>query len=186
MAVVHDLVVAPQARPLSGSVPVLSDPRIAELALLCAALAEGESEIRWLSAGRDIETMMAALRSLGVTIEGDARKARVRGVGLSGLVPARDAIDCGSSMSVMASLAGVLVSRPFETVLSGDPSLLATDLAGLSAALRRAVARSKVDSRRSMQVGSRRRWWWARCLLRSCSRRSIAISPGPSLTSSPP
>ena len=104
---------------------------------LCAALAEGESEIRWLSAGRDIETMMAALRSLGVTIEGDARKARVRGVGLSGLVPARDAIDCGFSTSVMASLAGVLVSRPFETVLSGDPSLLATDLAGLAGALRR-------------------------------------------------
>ena len=43
MAVVHDLVVAPQARPLSGSVPVVSsDPRIAELASICAALAEEE------------------------------------------------------------------------------------------------------------------------------------------------
>jgi 3-phosphoshikimate 1-carboxyvinyltransferase len=137
MAVVHDLVVVPQARPLSGSVPLPSDPRIAELALLCAALAEGESEIRWIAPGRDIETMVGALRSLGVAIDMEARGARVRGVGLSGLSAPRGAIDCGSSASVMAALAGVLVARPFETVLSGDETFGAIDLADLAGALRR-------------------------------------------------
>jgi 3-phosphoshikimate 1-carboxyvinyltransferase len=135
MAVVHDLIVAPQARPLAGSVPVPSDPRIAELVLLCAALAEGGSEIRWLSQGRDVETMARGLCALGVGIEANERGARVRGVGLDGLVPAAAPIDCGPSSSVMAELAGVLVARPFETVLDGGGGEGAA-LAALAGALR--------------------------------------------------
>jgi len=73
MALVHDLVVLPQTRPLVGSVPLPSDPRIAELALMCAAIAEGDSEIRWLSQSKDVATMANALRSLGVSIESNER-----------------------------------------------------------------------------------------------------------------
>jgi 3-phosphoshikimate 1-carboxyvinyltransferase len=134
MTVAHDLIVAPQARPLTGSIPSPSDPRIAQLALLCAALAEGDSEIRWLSQGKDVETMARALRSLGVRIDADERSARVRGVGLAGFAPAAGAIDCERSWSVLAELAGVLVSRPFATVL--DVRGEGVDLAGLAGALR--------------------------------------------------
>src|SRR5947207_873622 len=136
MADVHDLVIAPQACPLSGSVPLPADPRIAELVLLCAALAEGESEIRWLSQGTDVETMANALRSLGVAIEADERRARVRGGGFLGLAPPPGAITCGHATSVIAALAGVLVAQPFETVLSGDEKLNSTDLTSLASALR--------------------------------------------------
>jgi 3-phosphoshikimate 1-carboxyvinyltransferase len=136
MAAVHDLIVAPQARPLEGSVPIPSDPRIAELAILCAALAEGKSEIRWLSQGRDVETMIGALRSLGVDIEADERRARVGGVGLSGLVPADAAIDCGGAPSVLAALSGVLAASPFATMLDSRDVPRGLDLAELAGALR--------------------------------------------------
>ena len=54
MAVVHDLVVEPQRKPLLGSVPVPSDESVATLALVIAALAEGTSEVRRLSFGTNV------------------------------------------------------------------------------------------------------------------------------------
>src|SRR6266566_4002923 len=101
MAVVHDLVVAPPARPLTGSVPAPPDDAIGTLALLCAAMAEGKSEVGRVHEGADAAATMRALAALGVAIDLDARKmATVRGVGLVGLGAlgrANETLDCGGS-----------------------------------------------------------------------------------------
>jgi 3-phosphoshikimate 1-carboxyvinyltransferase len=45
-------------------------------------------------------------------------------------------IACGSSASVIAALAGVLVARPFETTLAGEEGLRTIDVTALASALR--------------------------------------------------
>jgi len=141
MAVVHDLVVEPQSRPLVGSVPVPGDEAIACLLLLAASWPTGRARsvdfrrlaTRW--------PCSEALRALGVSIDLEAKgKASVKGVGLRGL-SAQDAVDCGGSARAMRLLASVLVAHPFETVLRGDASLLGTSMVGLVGALRGRGAR---------------------------------------------
>ncbi len=96
MALVHDLVIQPQRKPLVGSVPVPADDAIAVLALVLAALADGTSEVRRLSSGEDSAATIDALRALGVGIEVRQKgTAIVRGVGIFGLAPARGPIECG-------------------------------------------------------------------------------------------
>jgi 3-phosphoshikimate 1-carboxyvinyltransferase len=138
VAVVHDLLVLPPSKPLAGGVPVPADDAIGVLALVLAAVAEGTSEVRRLSASADAEAVIAALGALGVAIDtGQKGKAVVKGVGMSGLGPARGPVDCASSIRTLSHLAAVLAARPFETVLGGEPALLATSATRLLDALRR-------------------------------------------------
>jgi 3-phosphoshikimate 1-carboxyvinyltransferase len=138
VAVAHDLVVLPQAKPLVGSVPVPSDDAIGTLALVLAAHAEGTSEVRRHSAGPDSAAMIEALRALGVSVDVNPKgTAIVRGVGLSGLEAPREPVDCGGSARTMRLLAAVLASRAFETILRGDDELLRTSMAKILDALRR-------------------------------------------------
>jgi 3-phosphoshikimate 1-carboxyvinyltransferase len=138
VALVHDLVIRPQKRPLVGSVPVPADDAIAVIALLLAALAEGTSEVRRLSSGEDSTAAIETLRALGVGIEMRAKgTAIVRGVGLSGFAPARAPLECGGSARTMRLLAAVLAPSAFESVLRGDAVLQATSMTTLLDALRR-------------------------------------------------
>jgi len=99
-AVVDRLLSAPAS--LRGTISVPSDKSIAHRALICAALAEGDSHVRLSEPGADVLSTMAAvevLRNGG----GDA--------------------DCGNSGTTMRLLAGALAARPGSSVLSGDASL---------------------------------------------------------------
>ena len=118
------LVVAPQLRPLVGSVPVPSDKSIGHRAVLLAGLANGISELRGFSHGEDNVATARALVAMGATIEGlGARDLRVKGVGLFGLHEPAGALDCGNSGTTMRLLSGVLAAQPFQSVLVGDASL---------------------------------------------------------------
>lgn len=141
-AVQHDLIVTPVARPLSGSVPAPSDEDIAHLALLVAALAEGESSIARISSGPHVEALIAALRRLGVTIEGPSEKGelKVRGRGVRGLVDPGSPIDCGASLPTLRRLAAVLAGYPFATTLTAASSADFSSMTDVAAALRRRSA----------------------------------------------
>ena len=147
MGIVHDLVIQPQTRPLSGSVPVPPDPHIAELALLTAALSEGTCELRKLGKTERIAGAMRALAQLGVTIEHEG------GILLgctephcSGSVP--NAPLLMGSPSTLRLLAGILVAYPFQTVLVGEGALASDHLASLVSPLRRRGAQSKAYFRK--------------------------------------
>ena len=137
MGIVHDLVIQPQTRPLSGSVPVPPDPHIAELALLTAALSEGTCELRKLGKTERIAGAMRALAQLGVTIEHEGGDlARVHGASLLGLKVPNAPLLMGSP-STLRLLAGILVAYPFQTVLVGEGALASDHLASLVSPLRR-------------------------------------------------
>jgi 3-phosphoshikimate 1-carboxyvinyltransferase len=134
----HDLIVMPQERPLSGSVPAPPDEDLSHLALLVAALADGESELRQLSKGGHVAALVDALFGLGVSFDGGANqgRAKVRGNGVRGLVDPGRPVSCDSSPLTLRRLAAVLVGHPFRTVLDVDPAMPLPGMPGVAAALR--------------------------------------------------
>jgi 3-phosphoshikimate 1-carboxyvinyltransferase len=108
-----------RARRLEGEVRLPGDKSISHRALMLGAIADGTSRLRGLSAGADVASTAACLRTLGVEID----VGQVRGAGMQGLRPAAGPLDCGNSGTTMRLLAGLLAAQPFESELGGDASL---------------------------------------------------------------
>jgi len=138
MPPVHDVIVRPQIRPLVGSVPVHGDESIGQLALVCAALADGPSEIRRLSIGVHVGATLGALRALGVSLELDrGGVVRVSGRSLFGLLAPKEPLACGGSATTVRLLSGVLIAQPFPTMIDGDAALASGDFGETVGVLRR-------------------------------------------------
>ena len=63
--------VAPLGAPLDATVEVPGSKSIANRALVCAALADGQSTLRGAPEGDDTEAMIDCLRVLGLEVERD-------------------------------------------------------------------------------------------------------------------
>jgi 3-phosphoshikimate 1-carboxyvinyltransferase len=107
------------ARRLSGELKVPGDKSISHRALILGAIADGDSHVRGLSTGADVQSTAGCLRSLGVAVDGSF----VGGRGLGGLRRASAPLDCGNSGTSMRLLAGLLAAQEFESELAGDESL---------------------------------------------------------------
>jgi len=103
------------------SVP--GDKSISHRAAIMAALADGSARLSNYSTSADCASTLECLRRLGVEVERDGNEVRVRGVGLKGLRPTIEPLDCGNSGSTMRMLAGALAGQDFVSVLTGDQSL---------------------------------------------------------------
>jgi 3-phosphoshikimate 1-carboxyvinyltransferase len=108
---------------LRGALAVPGTKSISHRALLLGAIAEGDSEIRGFGRSGDTEATIDALRALGVEIEGESDVVTVRGVGLRGLRPPAEAIDCRNAGTLLRLLAGILAGQDGRFVLTGDDSL---------------------------------------------------------------
>jgi 3-phosphoshikimate 1-carboxyvinyltransferase len=104
-------------------VRVPGDKSIGHRAVLFAALCDGPVQVTGLSGGEDNQRTVAALRALGVRIDGDEHEVTVHGVGLDGLRAPTAPIDCGNSGTSMRLLAGLLAAQRFTTTLTGDEYL---------------------------------------------------------------
>ena len=125
-------------RELAGTIRVPGDKSISHRALMLGALAEGETLIRGFLPGEDCLATLAALRALGVTIDdSDPDRMRVQGAGINGLKSPAAALDMGNSGTGLRLLAGVLAAQPFESVLTGDKSLLSRPMERVANPLRR-------------------------------------------------
>lgn len=115
---------------LSGEIEVPGDKSISHRAIIFAAIAEGTSTIRGFLEGEDCLATVRAFRAMGVRIEGPENgQIVVHGVGKHGLNAPENPIDCGNSGTSMRLLAGLLASQPFDSVLTGDESLLRRPMA---------------------------------------------------------
>jgi 3-phosphoshikimate 1-carboxyvinyltransferase len=106
-------------RAIEGSAHMPGDKSISHRALILGAIALGQSHVRGLSEGADVESTAACLRSLGVDVE----NGQVVGRGLRSLRSAGRPLDCGNSGTTMRLLSGVLAAQEFESELTGDESL---------------------------------------------------------------
>ena len=117
------------------------DKSISHRALLVAALAEGESEIRGFGASADTVATADALRSLGVAVRLEGETAHVTGAGLSGLASPDGPIDCRNAGTLLRLLAGILAGQAGRFELTGDASLARRPLERVAIPLREMGAR---------------------------------------------
>ncbi len=127
--------------PLTGTYEVAGDKSISHRAAILGALAHGTSVIRGFSQAGDCASTLAALDSIGVTVERDAAgsvlvhgplDASPRDVGIVG---------CGRAGTAMRLLAGVLASFPLRATLTGDPQVLRRPMRRVAEPLRAMGAR---------------------------------------------
>ncbi len=109
--------------PLRGEVVVPGDKSISHRALILGALAEGDTSIRGLATGQDVQSTMACLRALRVDIEARGDDVIVHGVGHQGFAPPSAVLDARNSGTTMRLLAGLLAGQPFRSAITGDASL---------------------------------------------------------------
>ena len=91
----------------SGTSPCRETSRSRHRAVLLGAIAEGETRVRGFGRAADTESAIAAARALGVEVEDVATdELVVHGVGLRGLAPPDEPIDCGNAGTLMRLLTG--------------------------------------------------------------------------------
>ncbi|MDQ3669093.1 MAG: 3-phosphoshikimate 1-carboxyvinyltransferase [Actinomycetota bacterium] len=111
------------AAALRGDLAVPGDKSISHRVLLIGAIADGVSEVDGFGASEDTLATAGAVRALGVGVEIDGDRARVGGVGLHGLRPPQEPLDCGNAGTLMRLLAGILAGHDGRFELVGDESL---------------------------------------------------------------
>ncbi|QIL20552.1 3-phosphoshikimate 1-carboxyvinyltransferase [Thermomonas sp. HDW16] len=116
--------IASRGGPLHGELLVPGDKSVSHRAIMFGALAEGVTRIDGFLEGEDTRATAAIFRQLGVRIEAPSDGVRiVHGVGLHGLQPTDEALDCGNAGTAMRLLAGLLAGQRFDSTLVGDESL---------------------------------------------------------------
>ncbi|MFW6386721.1 MAG: 3-phosphoshikimate 1-carboxyvinyltransferase [Bacillota bacterium] len=109
---------------ISGEMDIPGDKSISHRAIIFTSLAEGKSNISGFLECEDCLKTVEAFRSLGVKItKMNSGQFIVEGQGLNGLQEPESVIDCGNSGTTMRLLAGLLATRSFYSVLTGDNSL---------------------------------------------------------------
>jgi 3-phosphoshikimate 1-carboxyvinyltransferase len=122
---VTELVIPGGMGPVTGRLRAPGDKSISHRAALLAALAEGRSELRRLSAGTDVAHTLAAVARCGADVSGTtgANGAITVTGGRSHLREPGAVIDVGNSGTGIRLLAGWSSAFPWLTVLEGDASI---------------------------------------------------------------
>jgi len=113
--------------PLRGRLRPPADKSISHRAALLAAMGEGETEIEGYLDSADTRSTLAAVQTLGATVEGGGRNGvapalSIQGVGLRGARPAK--IDVGNAGTLLRLLPGWLAGQPGGSwTLDGDESI---------------------------------------------------------------
>ncbi len=102
------LPIEPAAGPVRGAIRPPGSKSITNRALVCAALAEGDSLLSGALGSEDTRVMLAALEQLGIEVEHDPRAATVAVTGCGGLLPRADlelfAANSGTTIRFLTAL----------------------------------------------------------------------------------
>ncbi|MEX0430758.1 3-phosphoshikimate 1-carboxyvinyltransferase [Spiribacter insolitus] len=127
---------------LHGDVQVPGDKSISHRSVMLGSIAEGETRVEGFLEGDDAMATLAAMRALGVRIEGpEDGRLRIQGVGLHGLQAADSPLDLGNSGTSMRLFSGLLAGQPFVSELVGDASLMRRPMRRVTDPLTRMGAR---------------------------------------------
>jgi 3-phosphoshikimate 1-carboxyvinyltransferase len=121
--------------PVHATVTVPGSKSLTNRALVLAALAtsQGTSTIGGALRSRDTDLMIGALRTLGVTVDGDDTELTVSGA----IAPSPDArVDCGLAGTVLRFVPPVAALGTHTVVFDGDEQARARPIAPLLDALR--------------------------------------------------
>ncbi|HEU4562121.1 MAG TPA: 3-phosphoshikimate 1-carboxyvinyltransferase, partial [Longimicrobium sp.] len=120
------------------------DKSITHRALMLAACATGDSRLSGLLPGEDCQSTASVLRALGCDVPpppADGSGIVVRGRGLDAWRAPAAPLDCGNSGTTSRLMMGLLASRSFASVLTGDASLRGRPMRRITEPLARMGAR---------------------------------------------
>ncbi len=122
--------------PLHGSIRPPGSKSITNRALVCAALADGESLLTGALDSDDTRVMIESLGRLGIAVEHDRAAASVRVVGCGGRAPATEAdLDAANSGTTLRFLSAMLALGHGVFRLDGTPRMRQRPIADLLDAL---------------------------------------------------
>ncbi len=141
------LLLQPIAR-LEGKVTLPGSKSLSNRILLLSALAEGETRVENLLDSDDTRVMVAALRQLGVDVEGEPASGAVIVRGRAGPLPGGDfRIHLGNAGTAMRPLAAVLAAGQGNYYLEGVPRMHERPIGDLVTGLRQLGAEAVYPGR---------------------------------------
>ena len=115
---------------LSGSIRVPGDKSMSHRSIMLGSIAEGRTAVSGFLEGDDALATLAAFRAMGVGItDPDNGSLTIDGVGLRGLKAPADVMDVGNSGTSIRLMAGLLSGQAFDSIITGDHSLLRRPMA---------------------------------------------------------
>ncbi len=115
---------------LTGRIRVPGDKSMSHRAIMLGSIAEGRTNVSGFLEGEDALATLAAFREMGVEISDPlAGEVVIEGVGLRGLRPPTRVMDVGNSGTSIRLMAGLLAGQPFDSIVTGDASLLRRPMA---------------------------------------------------------
>lgn len=134
--------IEPTSRPVCGNVKPPGSKSITNRALVCAALADGQSLLRGALKSEDTEVMVAGLRSLGIEVKVADHGETLRVSGCAGKPPAHNAkIFVGNSGTTIRFLTALVTLGEGEYLLDGIERMRERPIADLAEALNQLGAR---------------------------------------------
>ena len=121
---------------IEAEITVSGDKSISHRAVIIASLANGPCVLRGFSGSADCMNTVAAMRSLGITIEQPEPEVLIVHGRKRKLSAPKSDINCGNSGTTMRLLAGLLAGQPFKSRLVGDGSLSMRPMARIIEPLR--------------------------------------------------
>ncbi len=122
--------------PIVGSIRPPGSKSITNRALVCAALARGESLLTGVLDSQDTRVMVAGLAALGIGLSADWSRGEVRVAGSGGTVPAAEAtLDCAASGTTIRFLSAVCAIGHGTYRLDGTPRMRKRPIGDLLEAL---------------------------------------------------
>ena len=126
--------VAPLGAPIDAVVEVPGSKSIANRALVCAALAEGESVLRGVPGGDDTEAMLDCLKVLGLDFEREDSDVRITG-GLGSFRRGPLTLHCRLAGTTSRFITALAALGPGPYTIDGLPPLRARPMAPLHDAM---------------------------------------------------
>ena len=105
---------------INGKVNLPGDEFTSHLALVLAAISQGQSTIRNISPSKNCQMTTRGLKQLGINIELDANQAVTSGRGAKGFIQPKEPIDFEDSKNTLYLLAGILCGLEGQSRLRGD------------------------------------------------------------------
>jgi 3-phosphoshikimate 1-carboxyvinyltransferase len=108
---------------LSGRIKLPGDKSISHRALILGALSTGMTRISGLLEADDVMATAKAVAALGAGLERENGVITVKGQGVGGLRPPKDALDFGNSGTGSRLMLGAVAGHEMEVEFTGDASL---------------------------------------------------------------
>ncbi|MCE9547213.1 MAG: 3-phosphoshikimate 1-carboxyvinyltransferase [Planctomycetia bacterium] len=144
---VRELEITPVAGPVRGSIRPPGSKSITNRALVCAALAEGQSTLDGALVSEDTQVMVDSLERLGIAVVADWPARRLTVTGCGGRIPAAEAeLFVGNSGTTIRFLAAVAALGHGSYRLDGVPRMRQRPIGDLITALRQLGVEAKAES----------------------------------------